>query len=191
MGVIRHKIWYDLWENKGRTLRVVAIIAIGAFAVGTVLGAKEFILQDISTTWQASSPATIGIEVKPAVDDTMIQALENLKEVEAVEGWSQDKTVRWRRSPDDLWQPATLVALDDYEDQAIRQIKLDSGNWPSRKLMGVQRDRHLGEGDQVYLDVGSKEYPVALNGVLYNAAYPSSFSSPDPMFFTTRSDFPN
>ena len=54
MGVIRHKIWYDLWENKGRTLRVVAIIAIGAFAVGAVLGAKEFILQDVSTTWRAS-----------------------------------------------------------------------------------------------------------------------------------------
>ena len=50
MGVIRHKIWHDLRENKGRTLRVVAIIAIGAFAVGTVLGAKAFILQDIPTT---------------------------------------------------------------------------------------------------------------------------------------------
>ena len=43
-GVIRYKIWYDLWENKARTLRVVAIIAIGAFAVGTILGGKEFIL---------------------------------------------------------------------------------------------------------------------------------------------------
>ena len=46
----------------------------------------------------------------------MIQMLENLREVEAVEGWSQDKTVRWWRSPADAWQPATLVALDDYED---------------------------------------------------------------------------
>jgi putative ABC transport system permease protein len=189
MGVIRHKIWYDLWENKGRTLRVVAIIAIGAFAVGTVLGAKELILQDISTTWQASAPATIGMEVKPAVEDTMLETLENLKEIEAVAGWSQDKTVRWRRSPDDPWQPATLVALDDYEDQAIRQVKPDRGSWPRRKLMGVQRDRDLGEGDQVYLDVGGKAYPVELNGVLYNAAYPSSFSSPDPMFFTTRERF--
>ncbi len=37
LGVVRHKIWHDLWENKGRTLRVVAIIAIGAFAVGAIL----------------------------------------------------------------------------------------------------------------------------------------------------------
>ena len=46
MGVIRYKIWYDLWENKGRTWRVVAIIAIGAFAIGAILGGKEFIDQD-------------------------------------------------------------------------------------------------------------------------------------------------
>ena len=52
MGVIRYKIWHDLWENKGRTLRVVAIIAIGAFAVGAVLGGKEFILKDLARTWQ-------------------------------------------------------------------------------------------------------------------------------------------
>ncbi|MCB9079491.1 MAG: ABC transporter permease [Anaerolineaceae bacterium] len=189
MGVIRYKIWYDLWENKGRTLRVIAIIAIGAFAVGTVLGAKEFILQDVSSTWQASAPATIGLEVKPAVDDTMLETLEKLKEIEAITGWSQDKTVRWRRSPTEPWQSATLVALDDYDDQAIRQVKLDHGDWPRRKLMGVQRDRQLGEGDQVFLYVSDKVYPVELNGVLYNAAYPSAFSSPDPLFFTTRERF--
>jgi putative ABC transport system permease protein len=189
MGVIRHKIWHDLWKNKGRTLRVIAIIAIGAFAVGAVLGAKEFILKDVTTTWQASVPATIGIEVKPAVDNTMLETLENLREIETVEGWSQDKTVRWRRSPADPWQSAVLVALDDYEAQSIRQVKLDSGDWPRRKLMGVQRDRDLGEGDKIYLEVGDKEYPVELNGVLYNAAYPSVFSSPDPMFFTTRERF--
>jgi len=55
MGVIWHKIWYDLWENMGRTLRVVAIIAIGAFVVGAVLGAKEFILQDVTRVGSAPS----------------------------------------------------------------------------------------------------------------------------------------
>jgi hypothetical protein len=42
MGVIGYKIWYDLGENSGRTLRVVAIIAIGAFAVGTVLSQSAY-----------------------------------------------------------------------------------------------------------------------------------------------------
>lgn len=65
MGVIGYKIWCDLWENRGRTLRVIAIIAIGAFAVGTVLGAKALILQDATRTWLASNPAAMGLEVNP------------------------------------------------------------------------------------------------------------------------------
>ena len=69
LDVIRHKIWHDLWENKGRTLRVVAIIAIGAFAVGTMLGGTEFIIKDLARTWQASQPATIGLEADPPISD--------------------------------------------------------------------------------------------------------------------------
>jgi putative ABC transport system permease protein len=189
VGVIGYKIWYDLWENKGRTLRVIAIIAIGAFAVGTVLGAREFILQDVTRTWQASVPATIGLEVKPAVDDTLLESLAHLRGIETVEGWYQSKTVRWRRSPADPWQPAILVALEDYESQTLRQVKIDSGGWPQRKLMGVQRGRGLVVGDRVELDISSKVYPVELNGVLYNAAHPSPASLPDPMFFTNRERF--
>jgi putative ABC transport system permease protein len=189
MGVIRYKIWYDLWENKGRTLRVVAIIAIGAFAIGTVWGAKEFILRDVTRTWQASAPATIGLEVKPAIDDAMLASLENLPGIDTVEGWYQSKTVRWRRSFNDPWQSAILVALEDYEAQTLRQVKIDSGDWPRRKLMGVQRGRKLAAGDQIDLEIDNQVYPVELNGVLYNAAHPSPASLPDPMFFTTRERF--
>ena len=81
LGVIRHKIWYDLWENRARTARVVAIIAIGAFAVGTVWGAKEFILKDVFLTWQASSPSTVGLIVSPPVDDMMINVMERSREI--------------------------------------------------------------------------------------------------------------
>lgn len=188
LGVIRYKIWYDLWENKGRTLRVVAIIAVGAFTVGAIIGANEFIIKDIARTWQESNPATIGLEVKPPVDDLMIDTLENLPEVEVAAGWSQAK-IQWRRSPADPWQAAFLVAIDDYEAQTIRQIKLDDGTWPQRKMMGIQRGRELAVGAQVELEIEDKVYPVELNGVLYNAAHPPPFVVPEPMFFTTRERF--
>ena len=28
MNIIRYKTWYDIWENKGRTLQIVLVIAI-------------------------------------------------------------------------------------------------------------------------------------------------------------------
>ena len=188
LGVIRYKIWHDLWENKGRTLRVVAIIAIGAFAVGTVMGGKELILKDMGRTWQATNPATIGLSVEPAVDDTMLQSLEHKKEVDVVAGWFQHN-IKWRRSPNEPWLPAVLVAVDDYENQPIRQIKQDDGHWPTRKFMGIQRGRNLDIGDQVWLEIDNKTYPVEMNGVLYNAAHPPPFVLPEPMFFTTRERF--
>jgi putative ABC transport system permease protein len=188
LGVIRHKIWHDLWENKGRTLRVVTIIAIGAFAIGTTLGGKEFIIKDLARTWQASQPATIGLAVEPGVDKAMLESLENLRGIETVEGWFQ-ATIKWRRSPDEPWVPAILIALDDYGEQPIRQVKLDNGDWPSRKLMGVQRGRELDINDHVYLEINDEERLVQFNGILYNAAHPPPFVAPEPMFFTAPERF--
>ena len=127
---------------------VVAIIAIGAFAVGTILGGKAFILNDLARTWQTSRPATIGLAVDPPVSNRVIDSLENLREIETAIGWQQE-TIKWRRHPDEPWAPAILVALEDYEDQPLRQVSLDGGAWPQRKLMGIQRGRDLGVGDQV------------------------------------------
>jgi putative ABC transport system permease protein len=188
LGVVRYKIWYDLWENKGRTLRVVAIIAIGAFAVGAILGGKEFILKDLARTWQASNPATIGLSVEPAVSEATLEALENLRGIETVVGWHQE-TVKWRRRPGESWQPAILVAIDDYEAQTIRQVKLDEGAWPARKAIGVQRGRELGLGDGVELEIKDKDYTMEINGILYNAAHPPPFVFPEPMFFTSQERF--
>ncbi len=188
LGVIRYKIWHDLWVNKGRTMRVVAIVATGTFTVGAIMGAKEFILKDVGRTWQESNPATIGLEVNPPVDEALIESLKNLRGIEKVEGWAQER-VQWRAHTAEPWQAAFLVALEDYEKQTIRQVKLDAGDWPQRRLMGVQRGRDLEVGDQIYLEIEDKTQVVELNGVLYNAAHPPPFVVSEPMFFTTRERF--
>ena len=50
MGVINYKTWYDVWEHKGRTLQVVLIIAIGAFAIGTA----SVLAATVLPAWRAS-----------------------------------------------------------------------------------------------------------------------------------------
>lgn len=188
LGVIRYKIWHDLWENKGRTSRVVVIIVIGAFAVGTIFGGAELMLKDVADNWRASSPATIGMFVDPPVDESMLVSLEKLDEIEEVVGQFQEG-IQWRRSPDEPWQPALLRAVDDYQVQEVRKIDLDSGGWPERKLMGVQRGYGLDLGDQVYLRVDEREYEVELNGVVYDAASMPPFAKFEPVFFTTAERF--
>ena len=42
------KVFSDLWENKTRTALVVASIAVGVFAIGTIISAYVILGQDIN-----------------------------------------------------------------------------------------------------------------------------------------------
>ena len=188
MGVIRYKTWYDLWKNKGRTLQVVLIIAIGAFAIGTTMGARELISRDINHTWQATTPPMIGMWVDPPIDQTMLDTLGHMRGVAAIEG-SLQQTIKWRRHPTDPWQQAELIARPDYEVQQISRLALDSGGWPARKTIAVERGHDLGQADSLYFEIEDKIYPVELGGVTYNTtAEPAGFGS-GPTFYTTRERF--
>lgn len=81
MNVIRYKIWHDLWNNKGRTLQVVLIIAMGAFAIGMIIGSRMLMSESMTASWQSASPAMINLSANPAVDDEVIAALENMQGV--------------------------------------------------------------------------------------------------------------
>jgi cell division protein FtsX len=118
MGVIRHKIWSDLWNNKGRTLQVVLIIAMGAFAIGMIIGASSIVRVRLAEVWQSSSPATINLWADPQVSDEQLTALKSLAGVEDVEGF-MSTSLEWRLSPTDPWQSGTLVARADYDDKPM------------------------------------------------------------------------
>jgi len=188
MGVIRHKIWFDLWEQKSRTIQVVLIIAIGAFAIGTIMGGAELIREDITHTWQGVTPPMIGLAVDPEADDAILESLEDFENIALVDGWIE-QGVQWRLSPEDEWQTTQMVARDDYTDQKLYTVALDSGVWPHRRVMNVERGHDLGAGDYIYLKIEDKEHKVKLGGVIYNGhVAPAGFGG-DPTFYTTRERF--
>ena len=131
MGVIRHKIWNEVWQHKGRTLQIVFIIAIGAFAIGMIIGGRNMFQARAGESWRASSPAMITLAVDPAVDDAMLTSLKGIRGVEQVEGYIQT-TLEWRLAPTDPWQTGGLITRDDYTDQRYNQSQLLSGQWPTR-----------------------------------------------------------
>ncbi len=192
MGIIRYKIWSDLWNNKGRTLQVVLIIAMGAFAIGMIIGSSNLMRVAMAEVWQQSSPAMINLAVDPAIDDTTIESLKNLRGVANVEGYLET-TIEWRLSPDDDWQPAGLIARDDYKEQKYAKLTLVSGDWPKDKAFATEQgaDAAFGiqEGGQVYIRVDDKEYRVAIEGVLYNpTGQPPAFGG-NAQFYATRDRF--
>jgi len=50
MGVIWNKIWFDLWNNKTRTVLAVLSIAAGVFAVGAIFGMSDMMLSTMDSS---------------------------------------------------------------------------------------------------------------------------------------------
>lgn len=98
-GVLWYKIRSDLLGNLGRTLQVILIITIGSTAIGSIIGATQFIRQDVLTNWLGIRPAAIVFTLgKQGVSQDLIESLENSPEIDQVEGQLRT-TIRWRRSP--------------------------------------------------------------------------------------------
>ena len=75
MGVLWDKVWRDLWENKGRTIQVVLIIAVGTFAIGMIIGTRQFMITGMQMSWRLSSPPTIYLWTDPGVDEKALDVL--------------------------------------------------------------------------------------------------------------------
>ena len=56
MGVIWHKVWFDLWHNKGLTSLAVLSIAVGVFAIGAIFGMIDQLLPGMDRSHPASRP---------------------------------------------------------------------------------------------------------------------------------------
>jgi putative ABC transport system permease protein len=192
MGVIRYKIWSDLWARKARTLQVVLIIAMGGFAIGMIVTTRTLMVGGMDFIWRAVSPATITLWANPRVGDDTIMALKRIEGLEDVEGYATT-SIEWRLSPDDEWSAAALIARDDYTDQRYTTLGLLSGEWPKENtfavVQGVDVVYGIQEGGQVTIRVDDREYLVEIVGVIYDpVASPPSFGGP-AQFFTTRDRF--
>lgn len=192
MGVIRHKIWSDLWNNKGRTFQVVLIIAMGAFAIGATIGGSDLMRQVMSKDWRASSPAMIWLAVDPEINDDKLTALKSVEGVDEVEGLLTTN-IEWRLSPNEPWQAGGLMARDDYEEQKFNKLPLISGDWPGDKTFAMEKGNdtafNIPQGGQIYIRVNDKERVVKVDGVLSNrVVFPASMGG-SAQFYTSRDYF--
>jgi len=189
MGVIRYKIWRDLWAHKARTMQVVLIIAMGSAAIGMIVGTRNLVIPQMQSGWQASDPAMINLFVNPAVDEDELLALKSVDGVEEIEGLNST-TVEWRVNPDDEWSSGGLTARTDYEDQQLNKLSLVDGDWPKDKIFAVEQGAEAAFGvperGTVTLRVNKRDYVVQLGGTVYNQlAAPANFGG-TAQFYSTR-----
>ncbi len=185
---LRHKIWFDLWGARQRTLQAILTIAIGAFGVGMVLGSLQGLQADTRSTWATTAAPAISIRISPPADDALVDALRDRPDLGAVEG-HLETAIEWRPGPGAPWRSASLVARQDYAHQGVSVLLLDAGAWPSGRTVAVERRFPVAIGDTVELRSGEHQISAPVGGLIYSRGVPPASLGGDPIFYTTRQRF--
>jgi putative ABC transport system permease protein len=138
------KVIADLWDNKTRTLLVVASIAVGVFAIGTIANGYFILSEDLNSSYAAVQPANIEI-VTDAFDENLLGAIENIPGVSEVEGRHQlDLSVIQDGKPG---ENLSLIAIEDYTDSDINLLEPKEGRTipgENQLLIGFEPMRDTG-----------------------------------------------
>ncbi|MFC2029183.1 ABC transporter permease [Chloroflexota bacterium] len=118
------KVLADLWDNKTRTLLVVASIAVGVFAIGTIANAFAILSEDIDASYAKVNPANVTI-ITDHFDDEFLNSVKRAPGVADAEGRhhlsvSVIKDGEPRKNLD-------LVAINDFADSRIGLVELKEG----------------------------------------------------------------
>lgn len=159
MSVIWHKVWFDLWYNRGRTALVVLSIAAGVFAIGGIFGMVDLLQTGMNAAHREVNPSHINIILRNYVTQDVVDDLKTLDGVVDIDPVNQI-SVRYRSSADAPWKLSSVVMRSDYAQQTYDQIVLKEGAYPAAEDMAIERltSQYFGiqSGDEVAFDVEGK-----------------------------------
>lgn len=169
MTTLLRKTWFDLWQDKSRTLQVVLVIALGAIGIGLVIGGRNLIAGSVLTGWQSAEPAHIKLSVNPPLTGEQLERLERIDGVWQAEGL-YTSGIEWRIAGTSEWQTGQLLGRDDYREQKMALDGLLSGDWPERNNAGIGQISvgapQVFEGDVVEVRFGDTVRKLTITGML-------------------------
>lgn len=155
------KIIRDLSSNRTRTILVVASIAVGIFAVGTVQHLRTVILAEMQAIYDQSGAAHATL-IAPGVDDATLETVRRMPEVSAAEGRSS-LGLSVAVAPG-KWQSFSVTAIDDFSNNTVNYL-LPAGDLASHPEFGVEETRWP-EKDEIVLERASLDAADALPSAL-------------------------
>ena len=182
------KVLADLWDNKLRTALVVASIAVGVFAVGTIGNAYAVISEDINVSYASINPANIEIVTDPFEDD-LVKSIKNVPGVQDAVG---QHFVGVRLSKDgETWISHNVVAQEDAPNSPISQRLPNEGeSYPGRRNFVIERnnfyinDYEVGDTLMVELPDGNIREMELIGGVRDQAGAGRDFAALPKVYVT-------
>ena len=184
------KVLADLWVSRTRTLLVVASIAVGVFAVGTIASMYAIVKEDIRVGYAAARPANIEIVTDP-FDDSLVKTIASLPGVAGVEG---RQVVPVRVSVDgQSWKPMDIMASDEFATSTINLMNpIDGLSVPGDRELMVRHDlmnnSGLAVGDEALMQLQDgtvRRVPVV--GEVGDQSAAADFTAPPRGYMTLDS----
>jgi putative ABC transport system permease protein len=123
-----HKVLNDLWGNKTRTILIVLSIAVGLFAMGTIVSARTILADGMAESFAAINPSTGTVRTLELFDEDFVRSVRAMRNVEEADA-RRAFDVRIQTGPGE-WDNLTIFAVEDYDDIRINKIWPQSGAWP-------------------------------------------------------------
>jgi putative ABC transport system permease protein len=181
MGVIWHKIWFDLWHNKTRTLLTVLSISVGVFAMGAIFGMGDMMSTEMDRSHRSVIPPHITVYLTEQVKPEVIEDLRNIPGVQDVEPFNEI-SIQYKIHPQDEWMQGAIHMREDFEHQKFELVQLRQGKWPSDKDdLGVERMaaqyKKLVIGDSIIFKIGNRQQTETISALIRHPFVPP------PQFF--------
>lgn len=182
------KVLKDLLANKTRTLLVILSIAIGVFAVGTIVGTQILLSRELAISYASVKPASAVLITDP-FDADFAEVIRQLDSVEDAEA-RRIVQVRLQVGPD-RWTNMSLTVVPDYNDIRLNRITPVTGTWPpSRRSVLLERTAlpltQAEVGDMLLVEAaGNRPRELALDGLVHDLTLPAAQFVGEPVGYIT------
>jgi putative ABC transport system permease protein len=165
------KIVADLKLSRSRTVLVILSIAIGVFAVGSMLTTREVLQRGLDQSFEAANVSSAVIFAEP-FEAEVVEAARALPEVADAEGRT---TVSVRlRADDGSWRNLDLTAIGNFDDTHVDRVMSEEGAWPpATGEVLIERtsrtDADLAIGNEILIETPEgARHTILVSGTAYD-----------------------
>lgn len=125
------KVLNDLWGNKTRTMLIVLSIAVGLFAMGTIVSAQTILSEGMAESFAAINPSSGTVRTDELFEEDFTEAVRGMRNVADADA-RRAFDVQVKIGPNE-WTNIRVFAVPDYDDIRVNKIFAESGAWPPPK----------------------------------------------------------
>ena len=187
MGSVRwRKVARDFGAYPARTMLVIASIAIGVFAVGTIAGANALLDASLQNAYATSRAANATLYTATGFDRDLVESVRRMPGVADAQGRRTvvvrlDSGANSTADRDEGMRDLQLTALPDFADQRIDVVRQQSGAFPPKRGEIVLERSSLRlvdirEGDVITIrTTGGDEHRLRVAGFAYEPGASPAF----------------